>query len=112
MMPNQLVTHDEAQEALGQHTRPCADCPWARKALPGWLGGLTADEWLAEAHGESVIECHTLLGAQCAGAAIYRRNVCKYPRPPNLALDVDRERCFANRDEFKAHHTPNRKPQP
>ncbi len=101
----QLVTIDEAVKATGQHKRPCSDCPWARSALPGWLGSLTREEWIAAAHGEAVIECHTLLGAQCAGAAIYRANVAKSVRDPDaFKLEPDTTRVFATPTEFREHH--------
>lgn len=103
-MKAQLVSIDEAIEAKGQHTKPCADCPWGRTALRGWLGGSTTGEWLATAHGDGRIECHTCNGAQCAGAAIYRTNVCKRVDPPNLALPVDRVRVFGSPFEFAEHH--------
>lgn len=101
----QLVSADEAVQAKGQHTKPCGDCPWARASLPGWLGGSPADDWLKEVHGDNVIPCHTLRGAQCAGAAIYRRNVVKTPRDPEcLRLEANRDLVFATPQEFKAHH--------
>lgn len=88
-----------------QHSKPCSDCPWARKALEGWLGGTSIDEWLAEAHGEARIDCHVLLGPQCAGAAIYRANVLKRPRNPDiLRLPADTALVFAGPHEFRAHH--------
>jgi hypothetical protein len=101
----QLITIDEAKPAQGQHTKPCSDCPWSRKSLPGWLGGESVADWLAEAHGNHEIPCHTLAGAQCAGAAIYRRNVCKlHVNDGVLLLEADRERVFATPMEFKRHH--------
>lgn len=101
----QLVIGAEAMPAATRHTKPCADCPWARKALPGWLGDLTAEDWLEHAHGETRLECHTLRGQQCAGGAIYRANVAKRPRDRELLnLPRDTGRVFANRDEFLAHH--------
>lgn len=100
-----LVSADQAVRAKRQHKTPCSDCPWARESLPGWLGGATADDWVQRAHGEDLVECHTLLGAQCAGLAIYRKNVCKTPRfPDTLVLPADRETVFATPAEFKAHH--------
>jgi len=42
--------------------RPCNDCPWRRKSCAGWLGPFGIK--------------------QCAGAAVYRANVCKSPRDP------------------------------
>lgn len=101
----QLISADEATVATCQHTAPCSDCPWARTSLPGWLGTLSPEEWLALAHGEGSAECHTRHGAQCAGLAIYRRNVCKSTRDPNaLRLPADRERVFASPIQFLAHH--------
>lgn len=65
---------------------------------------MTADEWLQAAHNETLIKCHCFKNQQCAGAAIYRRNVAKLPRPPALILPADRELVFASRQEFKTHH--------
>lgn len=101
----QLITTEEARPAKQQHRSPCSDCPWARKSLAGWLGGSSREEWLGDAHGETRIECHTLVGAQCAGAAIYRANVCKSPRDASqLKLPADREVVFSNQREFWEHH--------
>ncbi len=108
MKRTQFITSDDEENttiATKQHRTPCSDCPWARKALPGWLGSMTAGEWLQAAHGEAEIECHTILGAQCAGSAIYRGNVCKTPRYPQiLVLPANRELVFATPKEFKEHH--------
>lgn len=99
------VTGDEAEVATRQHKTPCGDCPWRRDALAGWLGSMSADEWVRSAHGEDVIECHTLAGAQCAGSGIYRGNICKQPRDKTtLRLPADRVKVFASPMEFKAYH--------
>lgn len=100
----QLVSSDKGRPATRQHTKPCSDCPWRRKSLSGWLGGLSSDQWLRHAHGESKIDCHTLIGAECAGAAIYRRNIGKLCRGPVLRLDKDTKHVFAGPAEFKKHH--------
>lgn len=105
-MAKQLISSDEAVQATHQHSKPCGDCPWTRKALPGWLGGETPQQWVATAHSDAHIECHTLLGAQCAGAAIYRANVCKSPRDSTtLRLPSDRGIVFALPSEFVEYHT-------
>ncbi len=105
MAGRRLISSDEAVPAKGQHTSPCSDCPFARASLPGWLGGETVENWLQDAHGEGIIPCHVLAGAQCAGAAIYRRNVLKRPRDPEvLVLGADRVTVFATPPEFAAHH--------
>jgi hypothetical protein len=101
----QLVTSDEAAPATSQHTRPCRDCPWSRDAVPGWLGGVAGRTWVAEAHGDAAIDCHTRRGAQCAGAAIYRANVCKVSRDPAvLRLPRDRDAAFDHPEAFLEHH--------
>lgn len=105
MTGRQFISADQAVDAKRQHTRPCSDCPWARKALNGWLGSMSADEWVRVAHSDALVDCHTLRGAQCAGIAVYRRNVCKRADPPNLRLEADRETVFATPAEFKDHHS-------
>jgi hypothetical protein len=101
----QLITFDKAKRAHGQHRAPCSDCPFARTALPGWLGNQSAEEWVRSVHGEDKIECHTLIGADCAGAAVYRANVCKTVRDPAaLRLPPDRKTVFASPAEFIEHH--------
>jgi hypothetical protein len=104
-MGKKLISSREAMPAKAQHTKPCSDCPWRRDALAGWLGNASPDEWLADAHSEAVIECHVFTGAQCAGAAVYRANVCKTPRDKTLLrLARDPETVFATPDEFRKCH--------
>jgi hypothetical protein len=101
----QLLTTEDAQPATHQHKRPCSDCPWARASLSGWLGGPTVQDWLGEAHGDGRIPCHVHDGAQCAGSAIYRKNICKRVHDPEvLKLPADRVTVFATPMEFAAHH--------
>lgn len=99
--------------------RPCAECPWLRTSAPGWLGPLDAEEWVALAHSDQPIACHTTivdagedgigdwddpLIRQCKGAAIYRANVLKRPRDPEVArAERDTETVFSW-GEFEAHH--------
>jgi hypothetical protein len=101
-----LISSNEATPAPRQLTKPCSDCPWARDALNGWLGGNTAHEWIIMAHDETLIDCHVHPNVQCAGAAIYRANVRKRTREPEtLKLPRDEKICFATPLEFLAHHT-------
>lgn len=103
MKKRKLISFEEAVKAKCQHTKPCSDCPFARDAIPGWLGGGTADDFIAYAHGEVIYDCHAFKGAQCAGMAIYRANVCKKPRQA-MILPPDRKLVFAMPDEFRKHH--------
>lgn len=104
MKAGQLISSAEAVPAKAQHKTPCSDCPWARASLNGWLGGVSIEDWIAEAHADAPIECHVLAGAECAGAAIYRSNVCKTPRFAKLRLPADRKVVFATPAEFREHH--------
>lgn len=106
---------------------PCIECPWRRNALPGYLGPHTAEEWVEMAHADGQIACHMTIDpghddddyndigdmTTCAGATIFRRNVCKSPRllrgMDEYELPSDRERVFARNDEFVQHHTIRRK---
>lgn len=99
---------------------PCAECPFSRKSTPGWLGPLSGKQWVAAAHGEVAIACHMTIKdtdeegngdwshpdiRQCRGAAIFRANVCKSPRDPEVAVGpADEERVFRWDDEFLSHH--------
>ena len=110
MAKRKLVAGEDAEEVPSQPMKACSDCPWAREALPKWLGNMSADEWIQAAHGEATVECHALKGPEgpwaCAGLAIYRANVAKRPRDPKaLILPADRETVFANPLQFKEHHT-------
>lgn len=101
----QLISSDEAVPASKPLTQPCSDCPWARTALPGWLGGMSIDEWLQAAHSETLVDCHCTTNQQCAGLAIYRANVLKTPRHPSIQrLPADRDTVFTTPDEFRTHH--------
>lgn len=99
-----LVSSRQAINGKVQHTHPCGDCPMARAALPGWLGGYSPDEWLLLVHSEAVVPCHVIKNMQCAGTAIYRANIVKRCVPPNLKLPKDDVKVFATPMEFKKHH--------
>jgi hypothetical protein len=103
-MIQKLISVEEAPVGKVQHTKACSDCPMRRDALNGWLGGSTPEEYGHLAHSDQVVGCHAIKGTQCAGIAIYRRNVCKSTQAPNIKLEADRETVFANRQEFLDHH--------
>lgn len=109
---------------------PCAECPWVRTAIPGYLGPLTADAWCEVAHGESPIACHMTIKhthvdedgdpagdwddpamRQCKGAAIFRGNISKSPRHPQiLRAEQDYELVFGWDNQFIEHHNTPRLP--
>lgn len=103
--------------------RPCNDCPWRRVATPGWLGPHTADQWVQLAHTDEPIACHETIVEdddwttpglrQCKGAAIYRKNIAKLPRNPEVAVadEADRDNVFASPAEFTTHHARKQDPK-
>lgn len=108
-MRRTLVTWAEAQPVDTQPTKACGDCPWRRDSLAGWLGEMSPEEWVKAALADGQIQCHALVGpdgpVHCAGAAIFRANLCKVPRDPDaLRLPPDRKAVFAMPDEFRRHH--------
>lgn len=107
ILTRRLVSSDEAEPMKFQHRKPCADCPFTKNALNGWLGANTLREWLAMIHGEAYIDCHCTTNQQCAGAAIFRANLCKTPRHSRaLRLEPDNgELVFTTDNQFIAHHT-------
>lgn len=93
--------------------------------MRGWLGGNDPAWFTTLAHGDAAYPCHTetdeedlpkvvLDGVtgegphQCAGLAIYRANICKKSRIPEVeSLPADRESVFTSPAEFIEHHESN-----
>lgn len=104
-LKRRFVSDEQAVKTASQHRKPCADCPFARTSLAGWLGAHTREEWVAMIHGEAWINCHCTTNQQCAGAAIFRANVIKCCRSPeHLSLPADTRLVFSNNAEFMTHH--------
>lgn len=101
-MSRKLISSSEAKEGKKQHTRPCSDCPMARDALPGWLGGATPEEYRNLAHSDHQVKCHAISNMECAGMGIYRTNVCKRA---DFRLPANTELVFSTPMEFMEHHT-------
>lgn len=92
------------QNAKPQHTAPCRECPWRLKSLPGYTGPETPAEWIAMAHSDVKIPCHLARRFQCAGAGIYRANVCKRPRDPAILVFPRDPAVFSSHTSFLKHH--------
>lgn len=100
-----LISKDEARPSTVQHKTPCSDCPFRRDSLAGWLGGETPEFFMSLAQSEATYDCHTKIGPQCAGLAVFRANICKTPRNPQaLLLKRDTEKVFSWPAEFLKHH--------
>lgn len=105
----QMVISSESTSHPKQHTAPCADCPWARKSIKGWIGPNSIATWIRAVHSDQRINCHTRVdGAgepwQCAGAAIHRANVCKSPRDPTVLQLKPNSKLVFSWGEFENHH--------
>lgn len=99
-----FVARGELPAATKRLTRPCTDCPMRRDALPGWLGGASAEEYRQLAHSDIEVDCHVHEGSPCAGMSIYRTNTCKW-QPKELKLPADHEAVFSGPVEFLEHHS-------
>jgi hypothetical protein len=95
---------------------PCKECPVARAALPGALGGYTPEQYLEVLHGPADLACHMSPGfpddvtrqRSCTGVAMYRAN-CGLAPAGRSAYDAVQatgpdDRAFASPEEFARHH--------
>lgn len=111
---------EEIQEILDNlptpTRKPCNECPWLRSSVRGHIGPHDPDQWVEMAHADGPIACHKTIDydgqdwselRQCGGSAIFRANVYKTPRHPNVAKAEarDEETVFSWDDEFIEHHT-------
>ncbi len=112
-------------------TNPCRECPFRKKAAPGWLGAATPEEFIDTTLADGLMPCHLTVDYEkkdwqdemvemessvqhCAGARIFYKNMCKVSRLPLIRYleehgavrAVQRSAdVFLNRAEFLAHHT-------
>lgn len=108
---------------MKQHTQPCAQCPWRRDSLRGWLGEDTPADFAATAESDERMPCHITVdyeredwreqadsAPRCAGRAVYLRNRCKVPRDREEAefvrsVERDADNVFTTAAAFIAHHS-------
>jgi len=111
-LTRRFITGNQAKRTKTQHTQPCADCPFSKTAINGWLGGTPLDEWVWVIGSEATVKCHCAINRHCAGAAIFRANTAKQLRDPNaFKLPPDNgKRVFATRQEFLEHHLKHFRP--
>jgi hypothetical protein len=101
--------------------KPCSDCPFRRKSMPGWLGAGSPESFIQCINTDDILPCHQTIdyedrnwkekwaaqttGNVCAGALIMMANMCKHPRDPAFpSMPRDRETVFATPLEFVRHH--------
>ena len=101
--------------------KPCSDCPFRRKAMPGWLGAGSPESFIDCMQRDEPLPCHQTIdydnphwlvewmhqksGRMCAGALIFMANKLQRPHAkgfPTMPRDV--ENVFTNSVEFVRHH--------
>jgi hypothetical protein len=100
---------------------PCKECPLARTALPGALGGYTPEQYIEVLHGPADLACHMSPGfpddrsrqRSCTGVAMYRAN-CGHGPAGKSAYDAVKAtgpdgRAFTSPTEFLRHHRKGQK---
>lgn len=110
-------------------TTPCAECPFKRRSLQGWLGNSTPLEFIRTTMAEHEMPCHMQVDYEqedwreqqeevslCAGSLILFRNFYKRPRDGKLAEAVERVRrntqlVFTTPWQFLKHHYRGKVPE-
>lgn len=84
--------------------KPCAQCPFRKDTLNGWLGGERMSEILAQ---DSFV-CHKKQDLQCAGHMLINGNDNSFVRLANrLGIELDlsgKELVFESLEECVSHH--------
>ena len=101
--------------------QPCSDCPFRRKAMPGWLGGSSPEGFIDCMNRDEPLPCHQTIdyddpdwllkwsaqeaGSMCAGALIFMANKLQRPRAKGFpTLPQNKAAVFANTVEFVRYH--------
>jgi len=101
--------------------QPCSDCPFRRKAMPGWLGAGSPESFVDCMNRDEPLPCHQTIdyddpdwlakwsaqenGSMCAGALVFMANKLQRPKAPGFpTLPPDKTNVFANTIEFVRHH--------
>ena len=99
--------------------KPCSDCPFRRKAMPGWLGASSPEGFIDCMQRDEPLPCHQTIdyddnphwlvewmhqktGNMCAGALIFLAN--KLQHHPFEKMAKDPENVFSNSVEFVRYH--------
>lgn len=95
---------------------PCPECPYRRKAPPGYMGGHDPADYAQFIRFQVPVACHMTVSegqtgepSLCTGAAQAVANSCAMPRDPHYAEQVQRAGknpdVFMFAAEFEKHHT-------
>jgi hypothetical protein len=119
--PDPDLDPDEPCERVAQ-SKPCGECPFRRKAAPGWLGASDPEGFVGTMITErEPLPCHSTINYErddwheqwlassnprhklCAGALTLMANEGKRPRT-GPSKDRDTKAVFASYREFVEHH--------
>jgi len=106
--------------SCNQNNKACGGCPFSKQCAPGELGGSPITTYIGQIIGPFYLPCHAAKNykgnetklspehAQCAGAAIMRRNigVAHMMPDPLLKLEEEDPNVFNTIEEFIHHHLP------
>jgi hypothetical protein len=98
--------------------KPCSDCPFRRKAAPGWLGASSPEGFIDCMERGEPLPCHQTIdydnphwlvewmhqktGKMCAGSLIFMSN--KLQHYDFTKLPTDHTNIFSNTLEFVRYH--------
>lgn len=102
--------------------KPCNQCPFRRRSLPGYVGADTPEHFIATTLSDVAMPCHSTIDYEdpdwedslaadgsarhCAGAAILFANKFKLSRDRTRpSLPADTKNVFKNEVEFLDHHS-------
>lgn len=90
--------------------KPCADCPFRKDSLEGWLGEQAMSDILAA---KSFV-CHKKTDSQCAGHMLIKGQENAFVMAAdllNIQLDLSgKELVFDSKAECIAHHGNDKRP--
>ncbi len=101
--------------------QPCSDCPFRRKAMPGWLGAGSPESFLDCMQRDEPLPCHQTIdygdprwldkwiaqenGPMCGGALIFMANKLQRSRDREFpTMPPDKTEVFSDSLEFVRHH--------
>lgn len=101
--------------------KPCSDCPFRRRAMPGWLGASSPEGFLDCMNRDEPLPCHQTVdyddpdwlskwqaqenGSMCAGTLIFMANKMQRPRTRGFPTMLpDKTEVFSDSLEFVRHH--------
>lgn len=107
--------------------KPCNQCPFRKKSLPGWLGDASPEQFMATVMQDHEMPCHSTVDysdprwrrslstkkvSYCKGSLIFFANICKLSRDRDRPTAEPSEDVFRSPQEFLNHHKSLEKKKP